>query len=241
MAESHGDEAQLLPAEPVTPGSRLRLARETAGFTRAEIAAKTRIPERHIVSIEAGDFAALAGRSYALGFSRTYARAVGLDENEILAAIRLELGDTPPEPEHRNAFEPGDPSRVPSKRIAWLAALLALGVAIGMLFFWRGRSDPASEPGDLGLSTEETPNPQPASDAVIVPSAAPDVLPTAGAGPMPAGPALGDPVPAAAPRRAAPARLGQPETPALPLPTAPETLAASPEPAPSATPSTVSE
>ena len=236
MAESHGDEAQLLPVELPDVGLRLRLAREAAGLGRADIAAKTKIPERHIAAIEAGDFAALAGRSYALGFSRTYARAVGLDEREVSQAVRLELGDAPPEPEHRNAFEPGDPSRVPSKRVAWLAALIALGVAIGMLFFWRGRNDPVAEPEGLGLSSEEALSLPPASDAAIVPAALPtDALPATTAGLPP-----GNPAPVAA-RRAAPARLGQPDRPLATPAAALETQPAGAESAPAATPSTVAE
>lgn len=238
MAESHGDEAQTLPTEPVDAGTQLRQAREALGLGRADIAAKTKIPERHIASMEAGEFTSLAGRSYALGFSRTYARAVGLDEQALLAAVRLELGDAPAEPEHRNAFEPGDPSRIPSKRVAWLAALVAIAAAIGMLFFWRGRSDTADETDDLGLSVEETPGALATGDPALVPSVEPTDALTAATG----GAALGDPaIPAPAVPRA-PVRLGEPVSPSPPafaLPTEAEPPAS--EATPAAPSSTVPE
>jgi cytoskeletal protein RodZ len=129
-----------------TAGTRLRRAREDAGLSLADIAARTRIPERHLTSIEQGDFAALPARTYAVGFSRTYARALGLDSEEIVAAVRSELGGAEPDSDSRPAatFEPGDPARVPSSGIVWLGVLAAIGVIIAGLLFWRSYYAPAA-------------------------------------------------------------------------------------------------
>ena len=67
MSESEQDTTEL-PLDGA--GVRLRRARETAGQNLADIAARTRIAERHLKSIEAGNFTALASRAYAVGFSR---------------------------------------------------------------------------------------------------------------------------------------------------------------------------
>lgn len=134
MTDEEATEAEL-PLE--SAGSRLTRARETAGLSRAQLAGITKIPERHLLAIEAGDFAALAARTYAVGFSRSYARAVGLDEGEIVAQVRNELAKL--EPEARRslpAFEPGDPARLPGRRLAWLAALAALLLVIGGFAVW---------------------------------------------------------------------------------------------------------
>lgn len=146
-----------------TAGTRLRRAREDAGLSLADIAARTRIPERHLTSIEQGDFAALPARTYAVGFSRTYARALGLDAEEIVAAVRSELGGAEPDSDSRPAatFEPGDPARVPSSGIVWLGVLAAIGVIIAGLVFWRSyyvpsASLPSLAPGEVAA---------PASDA----------------------------------------------------------------------------
>ena len=66
---------------PIGVGEKLRLAREAKGWTLAQVAADTRITQRHLALIEAGDFTALPGRTYAVGFSRTYAKMLGLDES----------------------------------------------------------------------------------------------------------------------------------------------------------------
>lgn len=153
MAESQDAEVQLPPDDV---GSRLRAAREAAGLSRTDIAQRTKIPERHIVSIEAGNFDALAGRSYATGFTRTYARAVGLNAEEIVAAVRREIGASEAREDRRAtvAFEPGDPTRIPGRRAAWLAAALGVVLVLASLFFWRSYFSPAVDlPSPLAEET----------------------------------------------------------------------------------------
>lgn len=175
MSDELVAEAQL-PLETV--GSRLRRAREQAGLGIAALSAQTRISTRQIEAIEAGDFAALPGRTYAVGFSRTLARAVGLDEAEVAAATRAELTEQQGEDQRRpvQTFEPGDPARVPSARLTWLAlAGVALAIVLGIVFlpslFSPGGSLPSILPAD-----------QP-SGASVAPAAPPPAAPTA-AGPV---------------------------------------------------------
>jgi cytoskeletal protein RodZ len=121
-------------------GVRLRLAREAQGLSRADVAARTKIAERHLAAIEEERYADLASSTYAVGFSRAYARTVGLDEAEIAQAVRREL-----EARDRRevrvpvTFEPGDPARVPGSRIAWFAGIVGL-VLILAFFLLIGRS-----------------------------------------------------------------------------------------------------
>ena len=126
-------------------GPRLKAAREAAGLSRTEIAQKTRISERVIALIEAGDFSGLPSRTYATGFTRSYARALGLDADSYVAALRQELlgVQSPSGQNSLTDFEPGDPARVPSARFAWVAALLALVLIAAGLVFWRNYYVPA--------------------------------------------------------------------------------------------------
>jgi transcriptional regulator with XRE-family HTH domain len=133
----------------------LRRAREEAGMSLAQLAAETRIGERMLAAIEVGDYAALPGRTYAIGFSRSYAKAVGLDDAEVGAAVRAELAEQAPTESRRPAqtFEPGDPARVPTARLAWLAGgLLVIALILGIVFlpgiFAPGGSLPSSLPAD---------------------------------------------------------------------------------------------
>lgn len=165
------EEAEL-PLEGV--GARLMRGREARGLSRAQIAAQTKIPERHLVAIEAGDFAALPARTYAVGFSRTYAKAVGLDPGEIAAAVQAELAaaeSTEPR-RHVQTFEPGDPARVPGSRLVWFAAAGVLAVLIAGLFFARSMFMPG---GELASSLPED------FPVAAVSQAAPAPVPTGGA------------------------------------------------------------
>src|SRR5688572_14004704 len=127
--------AEEFAEQPVAAGvgEKLRTAREARGLTLAQVAAETRIPQRHLQTIESGDFAALPARTYAISFSRNYARMVGLDQDEIAAEVRAELDALDPTPRTRPAgFEPGDPARVPSRALGWVSAIAVVLVPAGL-------------------------------------------------------------------------------------------------------------
>ena len=67
----------------VTVGQRLKEAREAAGLSIEDVAATTRIPTRHLASLEIGDWDQLPASTYSVGFAKNYATAVGLDKAEI--------------------------------------------------------------------------------------------------------------------------------------------------------------
>lgn len=143
---------------PASVSTRLVAAREALGLTSAEIARRTRVTIRHIVALEAGDYSALPGRPYAIGFAKSYARAVGLGDNEIADAVRLELQGRAPRPEPRilNQFEVGDPAKTPSRMVGWLALLL-VGALLAMGgIFWRSYYAPAVSLPPLVQETEQT-------------------------------------------------------------------------------------
>ena len=167
MADEFVAEAQL-PLETV--GSRLRRAREQAGLSVAALAADTRISQRQIEAIEAGNYAALPGRTYAVGFSRSLARAVGLDEAEIAVATRAELSDRQGQDQRRpvQSFEPGDPARVPSARLTWLALAGVVAAVIAGIMFLPG----LFSPGGALPSILPTDQPGSAATAMIAPAPA---------------------------------------------------------------------
>lgn len=137
------EELVELPLDGV--GTTLLRAREAAGLKLSDIAARTRIAERHLLMIEQGKFSGMASRAYAVGFARSYARALGLDEQATADAVRAELAGQEPSSDRYqpSTFEPGDPARVPSARIAWIAGLGALAVVVIGYVLWRSFYSPA--------------------------------------------------------------------------------------------------
>lgn len=125
------------PVHPARPGERLRDARNSRGLSLAEIAARTRVPQRHLEALEAGDYAALPSPTYAMGFSKAYARAVGADEVGIAQEVRRDLDRLGPRQPEYVPYETADPARVPSRGVAVLGVGIALAVLI-LVGLWYG-------------------------------------------------------------------------------------------------------
>lgn len=120
-------------------GERLRSAREARGLTLDDVAAQTRIPIRHLRAIEDGNWSELPAVTYTVGFARSYANAVGLDGAEVGRQVRDEVGGSPQPTQLAPVYYSApDPARVPSRPLAWIAALLAV-VLIGGYIWWRSR------------------------------------------------------------------------------------------------------
>jgi cytoskeleton protein RodZ len=148
--------AQSLEAVNATVSAKLRAAREALGLTTGDIAKRTRVTLRHIEALEAGDYAAMPGRPYAIGFARGYALVVGLDGTAIADAVRAELQGRTPRAEARvlHQFEVGDPAKTPTRLLVWLAALLAAGILAMGAVFWRSYYAPAAALPPLADSPE---------------------------------------------------------------------------------------
>jgi len=65
--------------------TRLRSAREHAGLTIEEIAARTKISPVALAAIERGDFDRLPGEFFARAFIRSYAQELRLPVTEVMA------------------------------------------------------------------------------------------------------------------------------------------------------------
>ena len=138
---------------PVTVGERLRVAREAAGLTLEDIATSTRIPTRHLESLETSDFSRLPAPTYTIGFAKNYAAAVGLDRAEIGDQLRAEMGGSRPVTSPvSEVFEPADPARAMPKGLI-IGAVVAVLLA-ALLFNWL--SNRSLQAPDEVAATNET-------------------------------------------------------------------------------------
>lgn len=69
------------------PGQQLREARERAGLGREEVAEQLNLNVAHIAALEEERYGALPGATYVQGYLRAYARLLGLDAAQLLAAF----------------------------------------------------------------------------------------------------------------------------------------------------------
>ncbi|WP_375427352.1 helix-turn-helix domain-containing protein [uncultured Sphingomonas sp.] len=168
---------------PDTVGDQLRAAREALGLTLDDVGARTRVPLRHLRSIEAGAYAGLPSGAYAVGFARAYARAVGLSDAAVAKEVRVELDRAGPKKVDYTPYEMADPARVPSRGVALVAAGLALAFLIlGGLWFASTRFDTGdgaatSPPDAVVASTPSAPTPAvtPTAGGQVTLAAADDV------------------------------------------------------------------
>src|SRR5690242_16210252 len=107
---------ELVEADVPSVGERLRAAREGKGLSLEDIAAQTRIPRRHLESIESADWNNLPAPTYTIGFARSYASSVGLDRAEIADQLRQEMGGQRATTTSE-VFEPADPARTMPKSL----------------------------------------------------------------------------------------------------------------------------
>ena len=239
-------EADLLPLEAADDahaftraGAKLREARERMGLSRAELSIRTKINERYLAAVEDSDFAALPARIYAVGFARSHAGAVGLDAAAIAAEVRRELDEQERPASVRSAYDLDieDPAKIPSRKIAWLAAALGIGLVVAGAVFWRSYFVPAVElppvREDMVASTMAAPELTPA--ALITPTAesAAGLAVPADTGAASAAAPAAAPAPSPARRAAPPAPTAGVQAPPAPVPDRLEPL---PAPAPSAAP-----
>lgn len=153
METEQNDVAEELQLDGVA--QKLRRAREAKGYDLAQVAAETRIPIRHLEVIERGAFDELPARTYAVGFSRTYAKMVGLDDQEIASEVRAELSDGEESRYERVAsFEPGDPAKVPSAGLAWFGAAAAILLFTGGAMYYTSYYGAGAGPAPLVAEPE---------------------------------------------------------------------------------------
>lgn len=178
-------------------GLLLRAARERRGMSLEQIARETKIPQRHLDSLERGRLEAIPGGAYRRGEVIAYADVVGLDRALVLSQLEraLHAGAA----EHTSAVPAGltAPARI-ARAVGIVAAAIAVALALAVL--WQPERtqtalavvEPAKPPAHVTAPPAHV-DPPPAA----VPSSAPASAPTNDVRPVVAPPpATDDPAPA---------------------------------------------
>ncbi len=160
-----GDEAAF--------GRFLRQARERRGLSLLQVSRETKIPERHLASLERGNLAAVPRGLYQRGAIRAFAGSVGLDRELAIAQLARVIDTAPPQEA---------PSARPAHRRRRTPLLAALGIALGLtaaasaLALWpRGRPPVREGPGahEMAPAAPRMARPSPVPAAARVPAAPP--------------------------------------------------------------------
>jgi cytoskeleton protein RodZ len=125
-----------------TFGDKLKREREMRGITLDEIAESTKIARRHLEAIEKENFDALPGRVFIKGFIRSYARFIGIDEEQAVADFTELHKEDPAEAEKFPLEIHEEPDRDLNPRrshLPLIGAVVALVLVMSGYAVWRSK------------------------------------------------------------------------------------------------------
>jgi len=126
---------EVVAATRVNPGETLRQARESNGWSLAEVALKLNLTVTSLTNLEAGAFDKLPGHTFARGYIRAYAKLLGMDQAVLVQQFDQSTGT---DSQGSNVHALGrieEPVRV-SHTILRIVSLLLLIAVIGGGFVW---------------------------------------------------------------------------------------------------------
>lgn len=243
---------EVVAANRVNPGDTLRQARESNGWSLAEVALKLNLTTTSLGNLEAGAFDKLPGHTFARGYIRAYAKLLGIDQAVLVQEFDQFTGTDSQGSNVHGLGRIEEPVRVSHTILRIVSLLLLIAVIGGGFVWWQDQTSqrtkdltsnamehvevesadgttqihPLDEPEDQavaqGQAAPETP--------VTAEQPAPEVAPAATvAVPAPVTPAAAAHAPAApvaqAHTPAAPVQTPAPATPAAPVISPPTTPA----------------
>lgn len=196
-------------------GEFFRQVRETKGLTIDEVASKTRIRSDFVKALEDGNFAKLPDQVFARGFVRSYARSLGLDEEDAIHRFIQSAGAFYEKQDERERLKARQVKEERKRQANRKAVAIAIGLAVLTLVFLlsreqssvtrRGAADqaPVKRAAQSGKDLPDVPPLQdslPAAEGNRPSEASPS--PSAAALPRPVEPVASAPVVAAKPSTA---------------------------------------
>lgn len=151
MRTDEGQDPVIEPAQPQRrPGAELARAREAAGIGLRAMADTLHLPEKQVRALEEDDYANLPPPTFVRGYLRSYARALGLDSDDIVGlydALEVEVED----PGLRLYSNHED--RAHNRGLALAIAVLALAVALSLgAWWWQTRTTESAAGSDTAAS-----------------------------------------------------------------------------------------
>ena len=140
--ESEATPAADFHLAPRRVGAVLGEARVAAGLELADIARDTRVPVRHLRAIESDDHSALPALPYAIGFVKSFARAVHLDAEAVATQFRSETSKTAHVPAVAS-IEVLDERRMPPRGLLVLSIVAVLAIVAAVVAYSAGMFTPS--------------------------------------------------------------------------------------------------
>ncbi|MDH4194710.1 MAG: DUF4115 domain-containing protein [Nitrospirota bacterium] len=196
-----------------TLGGFFQHARERQGLSLEQVASQTRIQQRHLHALEEEDYASLPAKVFTKGFVRSYARTLGLDEDEALQLFLTSSNSFYERTQQEQQHVQVKIEAAHRSRFNWNLVLILFVVIAGILFYLlpeqqENPTPTAKSEAPLPIESLQEPKPSPAEPPHSVSPAAPvDAVPS----PLPP-PVIAPPTPEPEPKPM------PPSLPASPVP-----------------------
>ena len=237
-------------ANRVNPGETLRQARESNGWSLAEVALKLNLTSTSLANLEAGAFDKLPGHTFARGYIRAYAKLLGIDQTVLVQEFDQFTGTDAQGSNVHGLGRIEEPTRVSHTILRIVSLLLLIAVIGGGFVWWQDQASqrskdltsnalehvevesadgttqihPLDEPEDQAVAEGQTTPEAPATAEQPVPETGTAPAPAATAA-VPAAPATTTAPVAQAPAAATPAAAPPATAPAAPAMSPPTTPA----------------
>ncbi|MCG9665858.1 cytoskeleton protein RodZ [Vibrio mediterranei] len=158
------DKVEQQPQESVLAGTILKEKREALGLTQKQIADRLRLRVAIIQKIEANDFDGEQVATFTRGYLRSYAKAVGIDEKEILGAIEHHSEAQPSEQPMQSFSQKTNKEKHDSRimKLTWGIFVVIIGIS-SVWWLQSQQKDTLSEIADTSdpaFQVEEPASPQ---------------------------------------------------------------------------------
>ena len=126
---------EVLAVTRVNPGETLRQARESNGWSQAEVALKLNLTVSSLNNLETGAFDKLPGHTFSRGYIRAYAKLLGMEQTNLVQQFDLYTGSDSQGSSVHALGRIEEPVRV-SHTILRIVSLLLLVAVVGGGFIW---------------------------------------------------------------------------------------------------------
>ncbi|PTS85692.1 DUF4115 domain-containing protein [Pseudomonas sp. HMWF032] len=126
---------EVLAVPRTNPGETLRKARESRGWTIAEVAGQLNLTAQRLSQIEQGAFDKLPGHTFARGYVRAYAKLLDVDQNRLVLEFDQFTGSDAAGSNVHSLGRIEEPVSYSQRVLRMVSFVLLLALA-GLSFFW---------------------------------------------------------------------------------------------------------
>ena len=146
---------EVAAAHRVNPGEALRAARESRGWSVAEVATQLNLTPMRLSQLEAGEFDKLPGNTFSRGYIRAYAKLLGLEQAPLVADFDQFTGSNATGSSVHALGRIEEPTRYSQSILRLVSFLLLVGVGSACFYWWQDQGWQIDDLKNVGLGHVE--------------------------------------------------------------------------------------